>query len=173
MTGTSFNRSLIRWSLKEIRHGQLWLVILALALITTSIFALSAVAARMEQAIVNQSKDTLMADTVFISPDPVPESLLVRTERRGAETSLMTRFSTMLFSGEGMKLVFVKAVDQAFPLRGQLRLFDGKSEHAHVKPGEVWLDPQILTDLNVNIGDSVLSVIWSGELPVKSLKSRG
>ncbi|CAM3946248.1 FtsX-like permease family protein [Vibrio aerogenes CECT 7868] len=157
---SSFNRSLIRWSLKEIRHGQLWLVILALALITTSIFALSAVATRMEQAIVNQSKDTLMADTVFISPAPVPESLIVKAEHRGGKTSLMTRFSSMLFGtdssgGEGMKLVFVKAVDEAFPLRGQLRLSDGKSEHAHVRPGEVWLDPQILTDLGMKIGDSV------------------
>ncbi|SJN59402.1 outer membrane-specific lipoprotein transporter subunit LolC [Vibrio ruber DSM 16370] len=149
------NRSLVRWCWQELRQGQLWLVVMAFVLIIASVFALSAIAQRMDQVIVKQGKDALMADTVFVSANPVPESLIKKAQALGATTSLMTRFSTMLFGGEGMKLVFVKAVDDAFPLRGTLQLSDGHTTRHHVAPDEVWLDPQLLSDLGIKIGDRV------------------
>ncbi|MDW6004600.1 ABC transporter permease [Vibrio mangrovi] len=151
----SVNRSLVRWCWKEIRQGQLWLVVMAFILIIASVFALTAIAQRMEQVIVKQGKDALMADAVFVSANTVPEALIMKARKLGAETSLMTRFSSMLFSETGMKLVFVKAVDEAFPLRGKLRLSDGHSVRSHVAPGEVWLAPQLFSDLDIHIGDQV------------------
>ncbi|MEI8631217.1 hypothetical protein P4S72_02115 [Vibrio sp. PP-XX7] len=163
----SVNLSLARWSLKEIRSGQLWLVVLAFVLIITSVFALSALAERMAQVIVTQGKDALMADTVFVSANPVPELLLKlvnsaesktlskKPSANAIQTSEMTRFSTMLFGDQSMKLVFVKAVDDAFPLKGHLVVSDGVTEHSHVAAGEVWLDQQLFSDLGLKIGDAV------------------
>ncbi len=37
----SLNRRLLRWSLSEIRHGQLWPVTVALTLIIASIFCIN------------------------------------------------------------------------------------------------------------------------------------
>ncbi|EOE2119545.1 hypothetical protein ACKBNH_001738, partial [Vibrio vulnificus] len=66
MTKHSLNRRLTLWSLEEIRHGNLWPISVALILIISSVFALSALATRMEQVIVKQGKDALTADTVFV-----------------------------------------------------------------------------------------------------------
>ncbi|MCV5261270.1 hypothetical protein OFC55_26660, partial [Escherichia coli] len=129
------NKSLVRWSLGEIRQGNLWPISVALVLVIASIFALSALASRMEQVIVKQGKDALTADAVFVSANPLSDSLLKSTEQ--LERSVMTRFSTMAFSDNGMQLISVRGVDESYPLMGELVL-DG-NESGRVKPNQLWL----------------------------------
>ncbi len=71
----ALNKRLFRWSFSEIRHGQLWPISIALTLIIACVFALTALADRMEQVIVKQGKDALTADSVFVSANPIPQSL--------------------------------------------------------------------------------------------------
>ncbi|EJG1709280.1 ABC transporter permease [Vibrio parahaemolyticus] len=145
------NKSLVRWSLGEIRQGNLWPISVALVLVIASIFALSALASRMEQVIVKQGKDALTADAVFVSANPLSDSLLKSTEQ--LERSVMTRFSTMAFSDNGMQLISVRGVDERYPLMGELVL-DG-NESGRVKPNQLWLDERIMAQLEVNKGDNV------------------
>ncbi|EHH1024986.1 FtsX-like permease family protein [Vibrio parahaemolyticus] len=145
------NKSLVRWSLGEIRQGNLWPISVALVLVIASIFALSALASRMEQVIVKQGKDALTADAVFVSANPLSDSLLKSTEH--LERSVMTRFSTMAFSDNGMQLISVRGVDESYPLMGELVL-DG-NESGRVKPNQLWLDERIMAQLEVNKGDNV------------------
>ncbi|HCE2187344.1 TPA: FtsX-like permease family protein [Vibrio parahaemolyticus] len=145
------NKSLVRWSLGEIRQGNLWPISVALVLVIASIFALSALASRMEQVIVKQGKDALTADAVFVSANPLSDSLLKSTEQ--LERSVMTRFSTMAFSDNGMQLISVRGVDESYPLMGELVL-DG-NESGRVKPNQLWLDERIMSQLEVNKGDNV------------------
>ncbi|WP_274024883.1 ABC transporter permease [Vibrio parahaemolyticus] len=147
----SQNKSLVRWSLGEIRQGNLWPISVALVLVIASIFALSALASRMEQVIVKQGKDALTADAVFVSANPLSDSLLKSTEQ--LERSVMTRFSTMAFSDNGMQLISVRGVDESYPLMGELVL-DG-NESGRVKPNQLWLDERIMAQLEVNKGDNV------------------
>ncbi len=145
------NKSLIRWSLGEIRQGSLWPISVALVLVIASIFALSALASRMEQVIVKQGKDALTADAVFVSANPIPEALLASTE--ALERSTMTRFPTMAFSEQGMQLISVRAVDDYYPLMGELVLEGNGS--GRVKAGQLWLDERIMAQLEVKKGDVV------------------
>ncbi|MGL1606308.1 ABC transporter permease [Vibrio parahaemolyticus] len=145
------NKSLARWSLGEIRQGNLWPISVALVLVIASIFALSALASRMEQVIVKQGKDALTADAVFVSANPLSDSLLKSTEQ--LERSVMTRFSTMAFSDNGMQLISVRGVDESYPLMGELVL-DG-NESGRVKPNQLWLDERIMAQLEVTKGDNV------------------
>ncbi|HCH3941498.1 TPA: FtsX-like permease family protein [Vibrio parahaemolyticus] len=145
------NKSLVRWSLGEIRQGNLWPISVALVLVIASIFALSALASRMEQVIVKQGKDALTADAVFVSANPLSDSLLKSTEQ--LERSVMTRFSTMAFSDNGMQLISVRGVDESYPLMGELVL-DG-NESGRVKPNQLWLDERIMAQLEVTKGDNV------------------
>ncbi|EIT7138827.1 FtsX-like permease family protein [Vibrio parahaemolyticus] len=145
------NKSLVRWSLGEIRQGNLWPISIALVLVIASIFALSALASRMEQVIVKQGKDALTADAVFVSANPLSDSLLKSTEQ--LERSVMTRFSTMAFSDNGMQLISVRGVDESYPLMGELVL-DG-NESGRLKPNQLWLDERIMAQLEVNKGDNV------------------
>ncbi|WP_117233986.1 ABC transporter permease [Vibrio maerlii] len=148
---------LTAWSWKEIRHGQLWPITIALTLIIASVFALSALANRMEQVIVKQTKDALTADKVFISANPIPDSLEALPE--SVDSSRLTRFATMAFSDEAMQLVTVRAVDSKYPLLGEMALSKDATSVAevegHVKPGELWLEERVLSLLDVNIGDLV------------------
>ncbi|MCR9905266.1 ABC transporter permease [Vibrio alginolyticus] len=150
-TQHSPNKSLIRWSFGEIRQGNLWPISVALILVIASIFALSALAERMEQVIVKQGKDALTADAVFVSANPIPDMLLASTEN--LERSMMTRFATMAFSDNGMQLISVRAVDDNYPLMGELVLENNPA--GRVKENQLWLDERIMTQLNVNSGDSV------------------
>ncbi|EHK2887877.1 FtsX-like permease family protein [Vibrio parahaemolyticus] len=145
------NKSLVRWSLGEIRQGNLWPISVALVLVIASIFALSALASRMEQVIVKQGKGALTADAVFVSANPLSDSLLKSTEQ--LERSVMTRFSTMAFSDNGMQLISVRGVDESYPLMGELVL-DG-NESGRVKPNQLWLDERIMAQLEVTKGDNV------------------
>ncbi|MFA0324598.1 ABC transporter permease [Vibrio splendidus] len=155
-SSNGLNKRLFSWSVEEIRHGQLWPVSIALTLIIACVFALSALAERMEQVIVKQGKDALTADSVFISANPVPQSLLDLTQVEQLESSQLTRFSTMAFSDNSMQLVTVKAVESNYPLRGEMILEGAdKASSNHVKPGELWLDERIFAQLEVEIGDNV------------------
>ncbi|WP_182033677.1 ABC transporter permease [Vibrio diabolicus] len=147
----SSNKSLIRWSFGEIRQGNLWPISVALILVIASIFALSALAERMEQVIVKQGKDALTADAVFVSANPIPDTLLSSTEN--LERSTMTRFATMAFSDNGMQLISVRAVDDNYPLMGELVLDNNPS--GRVKENQLWLDERIMAQLDVKPGDSV------------------
>ncbi|EOB4971371.1 ABC transporter permease [Vibrio fluvialis] len=151
----ALNQRLIRWSLSEIRHGQLWPISVALTLIIACVFALTALAGRMEQVVVKQGKDALTADSVFVSANPIPPALQSLTQQQSMTTSNMTRFATMAFSDNGMQLVTVKAVDSKYPIRGEMQLSDGKSIVNHLQPGQLWLDERIFSQLNVAIGDNV------------------
>lgn len=151
----NLNRRLFSWSLGEIRHGQLWPVSIALTLIIACIFALTALAERMEQVVVKQGKDALTADTVYTSSNPIPEQLIAATQQQGLTTSLQTRFATMAFSDNAMKLITVKSIDSAYPLRGEMVLSDGNATYSNIKPGELWLDERLFNQLDVKVGDSV------------------
>ncbi|MDF2154790.1 FtsX-like permease family protein [Vibrio sp. CAU 1672] len=145
------SKSLFRWSFNEIRQGNLWPISVALVLVIASIFALSALAERMEQVIVKQGKEALTADAVFISANPLNDALLELTS--DLPRSQMVRFATMAFSDHGMQLISVRAVDESYPLMGDLELdSDGNNQ---VAPNQLWLDERIMTQLSVKSGDSV------------------
>ena len=128
----------------------------AITLIIACIFAITALAERVEQAVVKQGKEALTADTVFVSSNPIPERLYELTRSPDISTSLQTRFATMAFSDQNMKLVMVKSVDSRYPLRGNLVLADNEGytiERVH--PRELWLDERLFTILDISIGDNV------------------
>lgn len=148
-------KPLFMWSIKEIRLGQLWPIVAALTLIVGSIFALSALADRLEQVIVKQGKDALTADMVFVSANTLSEPLLKRVESNDFTSTEMTRFTTMAFSEDGMQLITVKAVDGLYPLQGEMLLENSKKQVNRVSPGELWLEQRIIEQLGVNEGDAV------------------
>lgn len=154
--GATVNQRLFKWSVEEIRHGQLWPISIALTLIIACVFALSALAERMEQVVIKQGKDALTADLVYSSSNPVPTSLLeILSSENSINSSSMTRFATMAFSEEEMQLVTVKGVESSYPLRGELLLDrDGKTVTS-VNAGELWLDERVFSLLEVQSGDVV------------------
>lgn len=156
------SRAMLRWSLREIQHGQLWPIILAIVLVVASVFSLAALVERMQQVMVKQGKDALTADAIYISDQQIPEDILNSTS--AFSHSQMTRFSSMLFSGDDMKLSMVKAVDDEFPLRGQMDL-KAKSTLSHVvKPNEVWVEASLAQSMGIKAGDAITLGDWDTTL---------
>jgi len=149
------NKRFIRWSLSEIRQGQLWPVAIALVLIIACIFALTALAERMEQVVVKQGKEALTADTVYVSANPIDASFTQLIDSYSLTHSTQTRFATMAFSDNGMKLITVKAVDDLYPLQGEMRLSNDQESFSKVRPGELWLDERLFNQLDVTVGDAI------------------
>ncbi|MDD1781460.1 ABC transporter permease [Enterovibrio sp. ZSDZ35] len=149
-------RTLIwRWAWRELFHGQLWPVVAALALIIACVFALSALAGRIESVLTQQGRSMLAADLVLRSNQPLSANALAAFDALDVETSDQTRFGTMAFSDESMQLISVKAVESNYPLRGTLELQRQDVMHNSVQPGELWLEERLLTLLDVSLGDSV------------------
>ncbi|OEF62660.1 ABC transporter permease [Enterovibrio norvegicus] len=144
-----------RWAWRELFHGQLWPVVAALALIIACVFALSALAGRIESVLTQQGRSMLAADLVLRSNQPLTEQTLANFETLDVEVSDQTRFGTMAFSQDNMQLISVKAVESNYPLRGNLELQADTTMHDSVKPGELWLEERLFTLLDVQVGDSV------------------
>ena len=149
------NKALLKWSWREIKQSQLWPIAIALTLIIACVFGLAALADRMDQVIMTQGKNALTADTVFRSSNPLPEKLLTATKAQKTKISTLTRFATMAFSDNSMQLVTVKAVDDSYPLRGEMVLSNGDKTRNHVSENQLWLEPRVMQQLQVNIGDAV------------------
>jgi len=154
---------LLKWSWRELWHGQLWPVAVALTLIIACVFALSALVVRVEKIMVDQGRSMIAADLVFRSANPIEESLLGEARKLGLTISQQTRFGTMAFSELEMQLVSVKAVESDFPLRGELVL-QGEEIQYRVQPGDLWLAERLFSLLVVKRGDVI--AIGDAELTV-------
>ena len=156
MVGFNFyNKRLLKWCLSEIKHGQLWLIVCSLVLIFACIFALAALATRIDTVFEIESKQLLTADLVYETTKPISPKLLRNADIEGVTHSTQTRFATMAFSDSEMNLISVKAVDRSFPLKGEMVLFDGENRKSNVDSNELWLDKRLFSQLSVNIGDVI------------------
>ncbi|OBT07992.1 ABC transporter permease [Vibrio sp. UCD-FRSSP16_10] len=154
-SSSHLNRRLFAWSFKEIRFGQLWPISAALTLIIACIFALSALAERMEQVVVKQGREALTADLVFRSASPITDALQAPSLAPEVKSASMVSFSTMAFSDQDMQLLTVKAVDEAYPLRGELILNAKEGQTSHVSKNSLWLEKRAMLALDVQQGDVV------------------
>ncbi|USH01760.1 ABC transporter permease [Grimontia kaedaensis] len=157
-----------RWAWRELFHGQLWPVVAALALIIACVFALSALAGRIESVLTQQGRSMLAADLVLRTNQPLAPQTLQNFDSIDVERSDQTRFGTMAFSDNEMQLISVKAVESNYPLRGALELESADAMQDSVKPGELWLEERLFTLLDVGVGDKVdvgdLTLTVSGKI---------
>src|SRR5690606_18482169 len=75
------------------------------------------------------------------------------------KSSQTVQFASMLATDKDLQLASVKAVDDHYPLRGALRsreqLQTEELSGGRPQPGEVWLDAELITALDLQVGDSI------------------
>ncbi|MEM7017075.1 MAG: FtsX-like permease family protein [Pseudomonadota bacterium] len=143
------------WRLTELR-------ILALALVV-SVASLSAVGfftSRIERAMETQASDLIGGDLVVSSRNPLPSDIKLGATLSNLKTANTLTFRSMAVSEEDLLLTEVKAVSEAYPLRGILRiseqLFGGSVETDRVPaPGHVWVGNSLLSQLELELGDLI------------------
>ena len=142
------------------RSGALRVLVFSLVLAVTAISAIGFFTQRVETALNQQGGLLLGGDLAVIADHAIPDALLHRAEEQGLATAKTYEFSSMVVFGEASQLAEIKAVEQAFPLRGDLTLRKTISDQGKVvkkapKSGAVWVEPRLASLLNIKVGDVV------------------
>jgi len=145
---------------RDWRGGELRLLFLALVMAVTSVTGIALFTDRLEQALLLESANMLAADRVLGSRSQPPQSILQEAESRGLQTAQTLSFTSMAFSDTGNMLVAAKAVNDSYPLRGEVIIADapfirGVPIQRGPARGEVWLESRALPALGLNVGETV------------------
>ncbi|EAR20246.1 ABC transporter permease [Nitrococcus mobilis] len=147
--------------LRDWRAGELRLLALAVVVSVAAVTSVAWLAQRIGVVATRApAAELLGADLAVRSSQPIPELWRQQARAWGLRTARTVEFPSVVLAGERTELVSVKAADPAYPLRGQLRVRAGRSAPEHASQGNpgrgrVWVDPRLLTLLDLAIGDRI------------------
>lgn len=139
----------LAWRLfkRELQQGQLLLIILAITLAVLSVSGLARVSERLQVAINGQATQFIAADRIIDSPVPIDASILAKADGLGLKHVTNMQFNSMVYAGDQFQLVTVRAVEQGYPLKGQIELkgnngIDIKTD-ALPQGDEIWFESRL------------------------------
>lgn len=150
---------------RDLRSGELRLLLLAVTLAVAALTAVGFFADRLKGGLQRDARQLLGGDAVVASDNPAPEAFARQAQALGLKVSTSLSFPTMARAteerGGGSRLVALKAVEDGYPLRGQLTVASdpaaaGEKTDAIPAPGEVWVDAPLLEALGLQAGDALL-----------------
>ena len=145
---------------RDLRAGELRLLMLSVVLAVTALTAVGFLADRLQTALWRDARQLLGGDAVVVSDKPTPEVLVQEAVRRGLLTNTQVAFPTMarvpVADGES-RLVALKAVEPGYPLRGalQVRREAQAAQDGIPARGQVWVDQTLLDALDLSPGQSL------------------
>ncbi len=144
-----------QWRLSAIR-----LLCGAIAIACAAAFSITLLGNRLERLFDNQSKEVLAADLVLQSTKRLTSQQTEIIDRSALSKAQILLFPTMANGNEKFLLSSVKAVSDAYPLRGKLQvsdsLFGEPIAISHgPSPGEVWVEDRVLHELGLSPGGTV------------------
>lgn len=164
----------LRMMQRDWRAGELRFLLVALVVAVTSLSAVGFFVDRMRSGLERDAHQMLAADLSIASVKAIPEEWKQQAKSLGLNVAETVVFPSMALAGEGdasrAKLITLKAVSAAYPLRGKVKVHQGQQEIPMTEapaPGTAWIDPALLVSLNIAVG----SQIQLGELRVKVAQS--
>jgi len=141
-----------RWFWREWRSPSLLIVWLALSLAVACVLALGSVSDRMEKGLSQQSREFMAGDRTLSSSRDVPQAWIDEAHTLGLKVGKQLTFQTMTFAADTPQLASVKAVDDVYPMYGDLQ-----TNPPGLKPtaGSVLLAPRLMALLNLKTGDNI------------------
>ncbi len=133
------------------------LLFIAVVLAVTTVSAITLVSEQLKSALISSSSRFIGGDRQLISPREIDDGWLAIAESLDVNWSRSLEFSSMLYANDQLQLVSVKAVDDRYPLKGDL-LIAGKQGERVVAPsgpdrGELWLQGRLFSLFGVAMGD--------------------
>ena len=154
-----------RQTLRDFRAGELRLLAVAVLLAVAALTAVGFFADRLGNGLQRDARQLLGGDAVVGSDQPAPPELAAQAQALGLRVATSVGFPSMGRApdekGGATRLVAVKAVSSAYPLRGKLQLRDApaapvQAVSAAPQPGTVWVDAALLDALQLKVGDPLL-----------------
>jgi putative ABC transport system permease protein len=154
-----------RQTARDFRAGELRLLVVAVMLAVAALTAVGFFADRINNGLARDAKQMLGGDAIVSSDKPTPPEFIAKARELGLATARTAGFPSMGRAPEGKggasRLVAVKAVSDAYPLRGKVTLNSGAGTPEAMlasapEPGTVWVDPALLSALGLRVGDQLL-----------------
>ncbi|MDP3186866.1 MAG: FtsX-like permease family protein [Limnobacter sp.] len=149
--------------IRQSRRSSFRILFVALVLAVAAISSVGVFSARIEAALVRDASQMLGGDLVIESKRNVASStwlpILDKPEYASLKRAQSVVFPSVVPADSVDLLVSLKAVNNNYPLRGQMTVRDsqGKDERLASGPpkGELWVDQGVLGSLNVELGDEI------------------
>lgn len=143
---------------RDWRAGELRILAAALLIAVASVTSVAFFADRVRQALVQEAHQLLGGDVVLAADHPFAKSMRDEIAARGLRVAEATTFISMARAGERAQLAGVKAVSDAYPLRGRLRTapaLNAPDAETDAGPprGTVWPDERLAAALELKRGD--------------------
>jgi putative ABC transport system permease protein len=150
---------------RDLRAGELRLLLVAVTLAVAALTAVGFFADRLKGGLARDARQLLGGDAVVVSDQATPAAFIERAKAQGLQSVTTVLFPTMGRApddrGGAARLVALKAVEPGYPLRGGLTVADrpeGPGAPARSVPGrgEAWVDRPLLDALGLAPGDPLL-----------------
>ena len=140
---------------RDFRSSELVALLVALILSVAALSSVSFLADRMQRSFQLDARQLLGADLLLVADQPLPERFIQEAQERQLNFAQTIVFPSMATVGSQSKLASLKAVSNAYPLRGALQVSPSSPSLTPSK-GSVWLDPAMLSVLRAKVGDQIL-----------------
>ena len=150
---------------RDLRAGELKLLLLAVALAVAALTAVAFLAERIQGGLQRDARQLLGGDAVLAADTPLAPEYARMARAQGLRAATTVVFPTMARADETRggqtRLVALKAVEPGYPLRGTLgvaRAPDGPPQALAQGPsaGSAWVDAGVLDALGLAVGDDLL-----------------
>ena len=149
---------------RDLRSGELRLLIVAVTLAVAALTAVGFFADRLKGGLQRDARQLLGGDALISSDNPTPAQFVEKARALGLDVVQTLSFPTMARApdalGGGTKLVALKVVEAGYPLRGNMKVSNQPNEagdltRAIPAPGEVWVDAPLLEAIGVPMGGAL------------------
>ena len=150
---------------RDLRSGELRLLVLAVTLAVAALTAVGFFADRLQGGMQRDARQLLGGDAVIVSDNPPPPAFEAKARSLGLQVVETLGFPTMARAtearGGNSKLVALKVVAPGYPLRGRLRVATqpegtGDLTRDIPAPGQAWVEAPLLEALGLALGDELL-----------------
>ncbi len=154
-----------RQMMRDFRAGELRLLVVAVTLAVAALTAVGFFADRINGGLTRDARQLLGGDAIVAADQPPPAEFAAKARSLGLATASTAAFPSMGRApdakGGASRLVSVKAVSGAYPLRGKVRVNAGpgtpeRPRAGAPEPGTAWVDPALLDALALKVGDTLL-----------------
>lgn len=148
-----------RQLLRDLRASEVRVLFFSLLVAVAASTAIGYFGARLNGAMQLRASEFLGADLVLQGSAPAAEPQITAGTAQGLRHAQVVEFTSVVGGDSGIELSSVKAADNAYPLRGQLRSaaqpYAEETPGGLPAPGEAWVEPRLLAALGLKVGDSI------------------
>ena len=156
---------------RDLRAGELRLLVVAVTLAVAALTAVGFFADRLQGGLQRDARQLLGGDAVIVSDNPPPAAFRDKAVALGLSVTQNLGFPTMARApqakGGNTRLVALKVVAPGYPLRGTLRVspqVQGAGSPTRDIParGQAWVEAQLLDALGLAAGERVAGFVFLG-----------